>query len=559
MVIESIFMATGNMLYYNPDHPFLPPGVPLSWLTDVKDSDKCKNPYIVGKPDNYNAEYNPKGDYPLITFCDAVAEVGCYENDPSKCGENNPDYFKLMGEYDPASPNKFPVRIALAVDYNLNGKRDYGEPVVINSRERFEDTGTDGCMDENEDGKGGCIFESGFKASGDDPNGDNFDLVKNFKGTEGNFFYDKGEKFYDLGLDGVPETVTGFKDYGEGNNEYDYNPYVLKMFDYEALKFLRNAPLDKLERIDFYFDGGIRDAIHAITGAMYFANTLSDRGLQVKIYDDFTTAENSMFPGMKPDEIIGKLQEIDFTAKALGKNMLMKYGNPDATPQEILDGDGKHVGSPNQVLNRILVFFMTSLMRIPKPDMTPASDQGSIVDSSFYSNAIQNRSRFTITLPPGYDDEQNKNVRYPIIIFLPGHGMSGKDIGTSGIIFNMMMANGSLPKFIFLAPEGQCCYRDKVTKKRECACIDGGDGNMKCVDPECKKSHEECEERLIPDKELVQECEGGHFFINFLTDRWGDTKVASVMKYEDAFMELLAHIDKNYRTRTGEVLELPAE
>ncbi len=547
-VIEGLFMALGNLLYYNPDHPFLPPGVPETWLTDVPESQRCDNPVVVGAPHNFNAEFNPEGAYPLITFCDSRPVVGCYEGDPAQCGEDHPDYFALKGAYDPTSPDEIPVHVALAVDYNGNGVRDYGEPVIINARERFDDTGTDGCFDAEEDGLGGC----GGGPGGEDPNGDNFDLLENFEGTETNYLHDDGEPFDDYGLDGVAQAVSGAADHGEGNGVYDYNPRVQATFDWSALAWFESAPVETLSRLQFIFDGGIRDAIHALTGAHYFTNALEARGLPVTVHDGFAGTAGAMFPEVSPDGLLEELAELDFSADAIGHNLLVRYGTPDATPQQIALGDGKHVGTNSQVLNRMVTFFMTAVSRFPRPDFEPAGDQGFLEHSSYYSEAVSNRIRYSISLPPGYDDNGNEDVRYPVVVFLPGHGIACQSMSAAGLLFNMMMSGGELAKFMFLCPEGQCCYRDQVTGTRECACLSGADGMMNCIDPSCQGAHETCDVRKIPKAQLEQECNGGHFFVNYECDRWGDTGAAEVMRYEDAFIELMDHLDANYRTRAPE-------
>ena len=40
----------------------------------------------------------------------------------------------------------------LAVDINENGRRDYGEPVIHNSSERYDDFGSDGIPSDLEEG-----------------------------------------------------------------------------------------------------------------------------------------------------------------------------------------------------------------------------------------------------------------------------------------------------------------------------------------------------------------------------------------------------------------------
>ena len=57
------------------------------------------------------------------------------------------------------------VEYLLAVDLNRNGKREYGEPIIANHKERFTDFGADGLADAD---------EPGYNAqTNPDPSGDN--------------------------------------------------------------------------------------------------------------------------------------------------------------------------------------------------------------------------------------------------------------------------------------------------------------------------------------------------------------------------------------------------
>jgi len=76
-IFHDISFAYGNVFFYNPDSPLLPPGVPEAWrvplgLTgaerDQARAERCANPVVV--EGLYNAEYNPDGSFPAITFCD---------------------------------------------------------------------------------------------------------------------------------------------------------------------------------------------------------------------------------------------------------------------------------------------------------------------------------------------------------------------------------------------------------------------------------------------------------------------------------------------------------
>ncbi|MBM4354176.1 MAG: hypothetical protein FJ109_10335 [Deltaproteobacteria bacterium] len=534
--IEGLTTAFGNLFSYNPDHPLLPPGVPAERLEDPRSPALCETPVVVGKPHSFNAEYNPDGTYDLVSFCDG--------EEPIPGGKDNPDYWSLLGAYDPAVPHTRPVHMILAVDYNGNGLRDYHEPLVINARERHQDVGRDGCASAQEDGKGGC---SGGGA-GNDPNGDDFDTFDNPLGTEGDNFYQAGEPHDDLGLDGVE----GTGDFGEGDGEYSVSPHLAKLFDITGMHWIANAPDAELAATDIFLDAGIRDGLQSLTGTYRIAALLQSREPNTRIFEEFSGTDLSVHPSPEPVMLNKVYTLIDWSEKGTGKNHLVMYGYPDATPEEIDAGDGKHVGSPEQVFNRVAMFIYRALARWPDLDSTECKGTpGKIFRGSFYADALGSRFGYSISLPPCYDES---SLVYPVIYFLPGSGMWAEDVTVTNLIFNASMYSGHLPKFIEVAPEGQCCRIHKPTGKRYCACVnDKGDGSVwSCVDPQCKGAHEACEILKIPKQETVQECPGGCVFANQVSDQFGNVESAAHMKYEDMLLDLMAHVDETYRVRKAQ-------
>ena len=105
------------------------------------------------------------------------------------------------GITDPCRQRTLAAPILLAWDYNGNGRRDYGEPLVNNSHERWDDVGVDGCADAFENGSGGCNATASPTPT--DANKDNYDPATNPDGTELSWRYELGEPFRDFGLDGV--------------------------------------------------------------------------------------------------------------------------------------------------------------------------------------------------------------------------------------------------------------------------------------------------------------------------------------------------------------------
>ena len=181
-------MAYGNPMY---DGSGEVPGLHLELPRVAKQvqGERCENPLVI--PNFYNAEYNPNGEYNAITYCDG------YVRDPDGS-------FEASSTLLP-TPRTGPISVVLAIDLNGNNRRDYGEPVVINAHERYNDTGIDGLTDQD---------EPGYDAlTNPDPNNDNWDAFLNPTGTENNWWYDEGEAFEDLGLDGVANTG----DHGEND------------------------------------------------------------------------------------------------------------------------------------------------------------------------------------------------------------------------------------------------------------------------------------------------------------------------------------------------------
>ena len=540
-IFEGMMTAFGNQLYYNPEHPFLPPGVPESWAAPGDSSEKCANPIHVGKPWNYNAEYNPEGLYDLITFCD--------EEEPIPGGEDNPDYWELKGAYDPTYPHNRPAIVALAVDYNGNGKRDYHEPIIVNNKERFQDVGADGCADADEDGAGGC----GGGGEGGDPNADNFYLPEQAFGSEGDFRWQEGEPYEDFGLDGVD----GTGDYGEGDEKFSRTPGLDGLLQADVLSWIDNAPQEEIDAVDIMLDGGIRDALNALTGMYPLAMHLKAREPNTREYNGYTRFEDSLYPTGEDTLLLFENENIDWSIAGMGKNFIVRYGNVDATEEEIAMGDGKHVGTDTDIFNRGISMPLVPLGRWPGMDTTPCVTGGEMLNGSFYSEALQSRYAYSIALPPCYDEAANKDLTYPSFILLPGHGITSSDIIAVSLATDILMKQGELAKFFLVAVEGQCCRINPATGDRYCVCTKNKpDGTWDCVDPQCKAAHDDCELLKIPSHLLVQECNSGHFFANHVSNVFGDKDAAEYMKYEDMLAEAVEHLDETYRTRPPEEHEV---
>ena len=537
-VLQQFTMAFGNFSSAPGDHVYLPAGVDWDWWSTTAPTDRCATATPIPKELSYNAEYNPTGEYPVIPFCDSDKQV-------------TPGLAK--NEFDPAVVHDRPVDVFLAVDINGNGRRDLGEPLFLNSTERWDDVGIDGCPSAREDGAGGCLPEGAADVAGD-PNGDDYHWWDNPTGTEGDDVYDLGEPFDDLGLDGVSAAVTGLADYGEGNGGYDKSPAFDRMHEVDALEGVRTIDDAALARLDFWFDGGIRDTLHSLVATRQVAGALKARGEDIRVYHNFAGTPGSVLPDSAEDAFIGAVQSSPIGPKAIGKHVLVEYGDPEASQEKIDKGDGKHVGSPGQALNRLVGFLAFAARRMPNPDIRKGGGFTSDLSQelTFYSESMKARRNYTVILPPGYNDPQFEDLRYPVIYMLHGHGQEPSDLAPASVALAPFMIDGQLARVLVVIPDGSCCWVDTATGQRECACRKGPSGTKLCMDPACTGAHETCEERSIPSGQLVMECHDGSLYLNLVANKWGEER--DDLRYQDSVYDLVEEIDSRFRTRTPETL-----
>ena len=597
-VFQDVVLALGNPTTYSAESPYLPPGILVDELLRSK-RDRCQTECRGERCDPpqewlslnqfYDREFNPDGAFPVIPFCDGDTDEG------------------FEAQWSDAYHDK-PTDLLLAVDYNQNGRRDRDEPIIVNTSEPFEDLGCDGLKDEDEPGYHPLLNP--------DPNGDNFHWLYQPFGSEGDHLFqgadgqigleqlerlprsvfnlernpiadvrdfltrfackegEPGEPFDDYGLDGIPFTLSieeGGFDWGEGNGQFDYNPHKINFITANPAFWLERAlSLDRSPR--FWIDGGIRDAMNFLVAGMRLAgrvHALSDRPMT--LFDSFDTLLGTEFfvPQNREDDPLN----------GIGQHVLFRYGNPDASPEEIASGDGAHVGTDKQAVGRVngaLHWMMKSwkaeLGDLPPVGITPART----VSESFESVALGGRYHFEIVLPPGYSDESNRDRRYPIIFFQHGYGQYARNLTVSNVVFNGLMGAGIWPPTLFVYPDGACS--DMV----HFACNDGvdndGDSLIDLDDPGCRGNErrrveddependnpQRCQDGIDNDRDgLIDlddpgclsadyddegECRTGTFFLPHIVNVDG---VTSGRDYEGAFLDMIRYIDQKYRTLAG--------
>ncbi|MEK6608876.1 MAG: hypothetical protein AABZ30_14545 [Myxococcota bacterium] len=409
-VAQDAVAIAGNFFLYNADDPYLPPGVPADWLARGSES-RCAAPAVV--PGLFDARFNPDGAYDAITFCDG----------------DGPE----PGVFDPDGPHDFPTDILLAIDLDGDGRRGSGEPIVIQYGEPFHDTGASA--------------------------GDTFDPLDSPSGTAGNGRRDAGEPFDDVGLDGV----AGTGDYGEANDTYDENPRAANLGALDPLAALEWAA--DLNRLHVYIDVGIRDHIRNLETTERFAGTLRARGEEVSIVDGFGALGAGDGADYRPFEV-------DWAQ--LAPNALVKYGDPDASAEAIALGDGGHIGTLDQLVQRFLTMIAFVSAHLPDGDFQPMGDSGQVVAASFYSPVLDETRAYSIFLPPGY---ATSDRRYPVLYLIGGHGMAPEDLAAPVALFvGAPMRRGDVQKLIVVFPDARC-HRGECVEAAAHANMLGRDGD----------------------------------------------------------------------------------
>lgn len=543
-LFHDLALGLGNPLYFNPDSSFFPH--PAFTKAEFDREDLCDRPVVIEHL--YNREYNPDGAFPVISYCDGQAPI-LYCDDAAStpvdwCAgldaeafcraraatvltateRRNPElFFARKGVVDPCRPGTQRFGMALAVDFNRNGRRDWHEPIVINARERYRDTGPDGCLDAEEDGRGGCTGGG----AGADPNGDAYDLT-NPLGLEGNGIHDEGEAYDDDGLDGVP----GTGDFGEANGRYDEGPNRQRFLDTDLRRrYLAMTPAERA-RLDVYADGGIRDVFNLGLSADHINGAM-------RAFEPAVTRRYTNFLDVPALDPAGWEDGFFYAPKAdfrrVGRHVFVRYGKEAPTPDEQRDGDGDHVGTYVQTFDRFQTFILWASARwdaVLGPVDGRVRGQARSENVTYFSEALGAPRGYSVGLPPGYDDHPDQ--RYPLLLLGHGYGMGAEDMANISIIFSALMDAGDVRPMILAYPSGRCCH--ERAGRRDCRDRDD-DG----------KSFREADG-------WVQHCTKGNFYVNRQGYGPGDE-----VAYGDAVFELMDDVAARYRLLAERTVAVEAE
>jgi hypothetical protein len=347
-----------------------------------------------------------------------------------------------------------------------------------------------------------------------DPNGDNYDAQTNPGGTEGNFRWDPGEPFDDVGLDGV----AGSGDFGEGDGKYTIAPGLQRWLDGDLRLSLGKMSEAQLRALDLYFDGGIRDVFdlgaqaEAVAGAALLS--MPDGLRSFLDFPSVPPLGGGAWPNGQYDP-----QLID--PHLLGRNAFIAYGKQNPTPALLRNGDGDHVGTVEQVYDRFVTFFRWLSARwdavVPSHG---AHNQGKTTQQRYHSTVLGADRGFAVSVPPGYDDPANAQKRYPVLFLLHGYGQSPDDFSGTSAFVDLLSNLGLMRELLIVYPDGRCCFRGPNGER---ACTEQDDSGT----PWSQRGY-------------VRTCRRGSFFV--------DPPDPTAPRYGSALLELMGEVDNRYRT-----------
>ncbi len=524
-IFRDLALTFGNPNGYNPEAPHLPAGVDPKHKSQLGDhaGDTCAIwlDSIDGHPDEesqkeiqnscpqerckytqvlkgyFDDEYNPDGSFDVITVCDG--------------GPRDEKLTPYANTWTP-NGNHYPLEVGLAVDYNGNGVRDELEPIIRAGHENWSDVGEDGLASAD---------EPGYAPDRLDPAGDDYDAQYNPGGTEGDHRYQLGEPFEDTGLDGVAGTANSPYDYGEGDGVFTTAPGLRYAWSYDARSRLRDwndddtTTLDDeaLSRLDLWTDGGTRDLFNFAVAAQHLAGGFAARDRAVAYYTGFTTP-----PGLSPEEP-KSYNPAYFMFEDMPGVVMQRYGKNEPTSQDIESGSGQHVGTANEVAKRLqsAFFFIGSrwatasraLVEVSQDSPAEDAAECEVAGTCFFdfTSSLGRTGPVAVSFPPGYAHASQRDVRYPVIFMLHGYGQTPEDLSSTIVLLSNWM-NGPLASQATRLPKAILVYVDG-------RCRDGADGQPECI--------------------------RGSFF--------ADSAREQGPKMEQWWLELIALIDQNYRTR----------
>lgn len=308
----------------------------------------------------------------------------------------------------------------------------------------------------------------------------------------------------------------GRRDYGEPvvfSDTFGEGSARMRLLAEDPRRFVDAWDEATRRRMAVYLDAGVRDVFQFDVHAQILFEHLAKTDAAARRYVGLRD-----FPGPPASE--EAFRPLALGARDLPRTMLYLYGDPDAGPEAIAAGDGDHVGTPRQVVNRLLLFLRWLSLRWSNLEDPPADT------SSFFSRVrfLQYEAEslgglerdYAVILPPGYHAPENAKARYPVLFLLHGYGQHAVGPGgfwESFLLVDGYMAAGEIAKMILVFASGRCCQREEVS------------GEVRCTEE--------------PVAGWDFECHAGSFYAR---------SAATGRDYGGAVLELVQRVDAEFRT-----------
>lgn len=219
-----------------------------------------------------------------------------------------------------------------------------------------------------------------------------------------------------------------------------------------------------IEGMDVFADGGVRDLFNWAVMGHHTMGAFAARGLPVRFYNGHAALHldgrgSFTFTEVPYDEI--------------GRYAMVRYGSIDASEAQKINGDGGHVGTVDQLTERVFSALAVMDRRWPGgdrrivrdrlcPAISGACDHVNSISEEYVSERAGRTGPMSVVLPPGYFDPAYADYRYPVVYFLHGYGMEPMDLQALGLLLWNYMTAPTIPgsqriqKMIFVFPDGRC-------------------------------------------------------------------------------------------------------
>lgn len=281
-----------------------------------------------------------------------------------------------------------------------------------------------------------------------------------FDDANGNFVFDPGETFQDVGLDGVP----GTGDFGEGNGQFDYDPDRAHVLAEDPTSRIAAAAAADVASQRIYMDVGIKDEFGFARHYANLVQTLQAKGLTVEVQEGFGGGNcadlpdsNAQFRLVRYDAGHVGVASVDpddlFSGDVCGNDtvwqrLLSLLGYLNQAFPDGFKGPGGDLGGIGISLDPKDFKFGVDL---PDPDL-----RGEIISATLDSPSLATAGGpvptrdVLVYRPPAF---HRTDKQFPVAYFLGGYGQKPDDFARMNLLLDGLILTGQLQNmFVVVLP-----------------------------------------------------------------------------------------------------------